>query len=335
MLRSHATELRDLHVHVLLDLEIFSQLERESEYGATERTVVDELQALTRRTTVAPFSSAISLLLDLKELKPDVVFNLTDWACGDRRGDASIAALLELSGIPYTGCNAWTLTLCRDKALSKLVAAQAGVACPRFYTVGRAPRLRSGATVPLPLIVKPRFGDASEGIGAAAVCRTRKAARARCRFIVEHYGDAIVEEFVSGREVSVSYLDGKVFPARELVWPARREFRIFSERLKHSRRVKIRAQLAIRALAAHRPTVQNVKDQSRKLFQAFGVKGYGRVDAILVKSQYWFLEMNPNPGLDLSASGLRPWGCLSSREVVARLVLAGFREHPRADYLCS
>ena len=46
--------------------------------------------------------------------------------------------LLELSGIPYVGCDVQSSALCMDKSLAYLVARRAGVATPDFWTVGRA-----------------------------------------------------------------------------------------------------------------------------------------------------------------------------------------------------
>ena len=43
--------------------------------------------------------------------------------------------LLELSGIPYVGCDVQSSALCMDKSLAYIVARSAGIATPTFWTV--------------------------------------------------------------------------------------------------------------------------------------------------------------------------------------------------------
>ena len=49
--------------------------------------------------------------------------------------DGAIQGLLELSGIPYVGCDVQSSALCMDKSLAYIVARTAGIATPKFWTV--------------------------------------------------------------------------------------------------------------------------------------------------------------------------------------------------------
>jgi D-ala D-ala ligase N-terminus len=49
--------------------------------------------------------------------------------------DGAMQGLLELSGIPYVGCDRPSSALCFDKSLTYAVAGRAGIATPRFWIV--------------------------------------------------------------------------------------------------------------------------------------------------------------------------------------------------------
>ncbi|HTW97240.1 MAG TPA: D-alanine--D-alanine ligase A, partial [Acidimicrobiales bacterium] len=90
----------------------------------------------------------------------DVVFPVLHGRFGE---DGTIQGLLELSGIPYVGCDVQSSALCMDKSLAYLVASRAGVATPKFWTVTPDEELdrdRFG----YPLFVKPARSGSSFGV---------------------------------------------------------------------------------------------------------------------------------------------------------------------------
>src|SRR5215211_7457615 len=62
----------------------------------------------------------------------DVVLPVVHGKLGE---DGALQGLLELSGIPYAGCDIQSSALCMDKSLTYMVARAAGVATPKFWTV--------------------------------------------------------------------------------------------------------------------------------------------------------------------------------------------------------
>ena len=62
----------------------------------------------------------------------DLVFPVLHGKQGE---DGAIQGLLDLSGIPYVGCDIQSSALCMDKSLTYLVARQAGVRTPRYRKV--------------------------------------------------------------------------------------------------------------------------------------------------------------------------------------------------------
>jgi dUTP pyrophosphatase len=164
---------------------------------------------------VTAYTSVPNLLAAIDKTKPDVVFNLTDVTNGDRRKDGHICALLELMGVRYTGVGPRGLMLARDKATSKIIAGRAGFAVPRFL-VGPPGPLQVPAKLPFPIVVKPRSGDASEGIsGASLVAKVRRLAD-RIQYLRRRgFDDMICAEYISGKQVFVSALNDRIVRPKE------------------------------------------------------------------------------------------------------------------------
>src|SRR4051812_42744543 len=91
----------------------------------------------------------------LRAIRPDVVFNIAEGFHGVNR-ESHVPAICEFFGIPYSGSDPFTLTLCLDKARTKETLSFHGVPTPKFAVVenladidGRTSALK------LPLFVKP------------------------------------------------------------------------------------------------------------------------------------------------------------------------------------
>ena len=65
-------------------------------------------------------------------IRLDVVLPVLHGRFGE---DGAMQGLLELSGIPYVGCDVQSSALCMDKSLTYLVARGAGIATPNFWSV--------------------------------------------------------------------------------------------------------------------------------------------------------------------------------------------------------
>jgi D-alanine-D-alanine ligase len=128
------------------------------------------------------------VLARLSRHPPDVVFNACEAPLGRPDLEAHVAALLEWSGVRFTGSGSETLALCRRKDRTNAVLAAAGVPVARE------------ALVP-PWIVKPAAEDGSAWITTDSICETvEQAAAAAARMP----GAALMQEFLPGREFVVS-----------------------------------------------------------------------------------------------------------------------------------
>ena len=121
---------------------------------------------------------ASHLAARIEAFAPDLIFNTAEGRRGRAR-EAFYPALFEELGFPYTGSDAYVLTVTLDKWLTKLVLGSAGIDTPRARLVTPASyrRLRDPGTLglALPVIVKPNYEGSSKGIGDDAVVRDARA----------------------------------------------------------------------------------------------------------------------------------------------------------------
>jgi D-alanine-D-alanine ligase len=239
----------------------------------------------------------------IREWEPDVVFNLLEEFHGEAVYDQNVVSYLELMRAPYTGCNPRGLVLARDKALSKKILHYHRIPAPRFAVVTLGRRLRRPKRLEFPLIVKSLIEEASAGISQASVVTTDEKLAERVRFIHEKLRtDAIIEEFIEGREMYVGILGNQrltVLPVWELFLdklPADAP-RIATRRLKIDPEFQKRHAVTIGAAKGLSDEQQaRFVKLSKRIYRTLGLSGYARLDFRLgADGTPYFLEANPNP----------------------------------------
>jgi D-alanine-D-alanine ligase len=235
----------------------------------------------------------------------DAVFNLAERFRGLSALDYTVAAVLEMLDVPYTGATSEGLMLARDKALTKKVLAYEGIRIPHFIVCGHGAPVQRPSDLRFPLIVKPLDEDASVGIAQASVVRDDHALAERVGFIHDKFDtDAIVEEFIAGRELYIGVMGNDPpipLPPIEMVFgtDSSAESRIATFKAKWS--VKYRESRGIQNEIA-----KNLSDDARqrlaevavRTYRAAGLRDYGRIDVRLAHDgAIYVVEANPNPYL--------------------------------------
>jgi D-alanine-D-alanine ligase len=321
--------LSRLTVAVLVDKEVLAPGTSRFLKGEGDSPLVNSLRRLVARVVVGPYTGAAGLLKWVEKVKPDLVFNLTEHVEGDRQKDSAICGLLELLELPYTGTGPRGMTLCRDKALSKLIAAREGFKVPQFFVLGRG-AARLPREMSFPLVVKPRFDDASVGISQASLVRTREALLRRIAFLKQSATDEIIcEEFVAGREMLVGVIEDRTMPVREMFIGrgAKAAPRLISYRLKHDKKYQRRWSFRTGFARLTAAQERSVKRLALKTCAALALRDYSRLDLILTPAGEWvFLEANPNPGLyPFKRSRYGIWSDIDFDRLVERVMLGALR----------
>lgn len=156
--------------------------------------------------------------LRLHETRPDIVFNMAEGLWGPNR-EAHVPAFCEFWGIPYTGSDPMTLSVCLDKGRTKEILAYHAIATAEFKVVHRWEDL-NGVPRP-PAIVKPLHEGSSKGITQASFCRTLVEMKDAAAIVLELYGQpALIERWLPGREFTCAILgngnEARVLPIVEL-----------------------------------------------------------------------------------------------------------------------
>ena len=104
--------------------------EMKTEDWKTEANLLTALGALGYTTEhLAIFDDLDLLRQKLESFAPDVIFNLADQFKNNRGFDQNIVSFLEMQGVPFTGCGATGLVLCKHKGISKKSSAIIASTC--------------------------------------------------------------------------------------------------------------------------------------------------------------------------------------------------------------
>jgi D-alanine-D-alanine ligase len=287
-------------------LETFAERALKAEDKPTEADVLRCLKRLGHEVeTLAVFDNVAAIVERLTAYAPDVVFNLTESFYHDRSHEPNIPALLDLMKVRYTGSGPEALLLCKDKALAKKVLTYHRVRLPRFVVSHRDRPLRRLRRFKYPAFVKPVSEESSDGISQASLVRVEEEAIERARFIHQKFNcDALIEEYVEGRELYLSVLGNKrltVFPPREIFFQDVPEdapkFATYHAKWNDAYRKKWGIK---NAAAGPLPdgVQENLTSLARRIYRLLKIRGFGRIDVRITSTgEVFVIEANPNPSL--------------------------------------
>ncbi len=286
--------------------------EDEAEFDTVETVdaVADGLRAGGHEVEKIEVTGPAShLAARIESFAPDLIFNTAEGRRGRTR-EAFYPALFEELGFPYTGSDAYVLTVTLDKWLTKLILSAQGVDTPRArLVVPDDRRLRDLGAVGLgyPVIVKPNYEGSSKGIGDDAVARDPRAlAEMLPRALRKYPAGVLLEEFIPGTDVTVPFVEGLgdegvLLPVDYVYEPgARSRFNIYDYRLKsaESNRVSVRCPPDL-----PRDVVARLRALSKLAIRTLGVRDLGRIDfRVGEDGRIFLLEVNALPSLERGAS---------------------------------
>jgi D-alanine--(R)-lactate ligase len=263
-----------------------------------------------RPALLSPDSSAHGMLV----LEPrrwvtiplDVVFPVLHGKLGE---DGAMQGLLKLSGIPYVGCDVQSSVLCMDKSLAYVVARQAGIATPNFWTVTANEHVDPHQFT-YPVFVKPARSGSSFGVSRVT---RREELSSGVKAAREYDSKVLIEEAVVGSEVGCAILgnDPEVIAGEvDRIALSHGFFRIHQEDEPESGSENSTFIVPADIPPESREVVQ---ETAKALYRALGCRGLARVDLFLKRDGTVVLnEVNTLPGMTsysryprmMAASGL-------------------------------
>lgn len=249
-------------------------------------------------------------------IRLDVVLPVLHGKLGE---DGAIQGLLELSGIPYVGCDIQSSALCMDKSLTYTVAGSAGIATPKFCTVTANEKI-DPEQLTYPVFVKPARSGSSFGVSNASGEEELLSAVQAAR---QYDSKVLIEEAVIGSEVGCAILgNGTDLVVGEVdrISLSHGFFRIHQESEPESGSDNATAIVPADISMESRAIVQ---ETARTIYRALGCSGLARVDMFLKEDGTVVLnEVNTLPGLTSYSRYPRMMAAagLSLAEVIDRVV---------------
>ncbi|MFH1244945.1 MAG: ATP-grasp domain-containing protein [Candidatus Omnitrophota bacterium] len=240
----------------------------------------------------------------------DIVFNLCDDGFRDNSLlEPHVPAMLDILEIPYTGSNFYTLATCLNKARCKEILAFHKIPTPQFQVFYNASDILN-ANLKFPVIVKPLHEDGSIGLKKESVVENITDLRERVDAVItNYYQPALVEKFISGKEVYVGILGSKenltVLPISEVVFNSRlsptTQICCYEAKwLPQSRQYK-NTPISCPA-KLEKETEEKLIHIAKRAYTLVGCDDYGRIDfRIDYDNRPYVLEVNPNPDISEDA----------------------------------
>jgi D-alanine-D-alanine ligase len=276
--------------------------------------ILDGVEAVHKALTESGYSVSHVPLLpplesakeNLKCLEADLVFNLFEGFDNHPETEAIVADFLSEIGLTYTGCPGSALSLGLDKVKTKAHLEAMGIETPRYQLLG--PETVSLFHLNYPCIVKPCAEDGSNGISEESVVHDFASLKRQVTKVSKSFGkDALVEEFIDGREFNITVLganEPKALPPSEIVYSLPPEIpRILSFSAKWDpQSIYFEHTKAVCPAKIDTELRERIINTALLAFSLLGSRGYARIDFRLnTTGQLKVIEVNPNPDISPDA----------------------------------
>lgn len=275
--------------------------------------------------------TAVDPLAELRRQSDDAIGVVLPLLHGPHGEDGTIQGMLELFGLPYVGAGVLGSAVCMDKAMAKVVAAQAGIPQCRWLEFRdgvdgpRTIAFRAIEEMGLPLFVKPANMGSSVGITKAHDAAELDAA---INLALRYDDVVVIEEMVDGREIEVAVL-GNALPETSVpgeIMPGSEFYDYEDKYITGAAKLVIPAPLSKEATA-------DVRELAAKVFTAMRCAGMARVDFFYEEfGRGWLLnEVNTIPGFTPGSMYPKLWDAtgLPYPDLIDRLVTLALESHRR------
>ncbi len=204
--------------------------------------------------------------------------------------DGTMQGALQLLGLPYTGSGVLGSALAMDKIRCKFLFAAHGLPTAPFAVAQKGEAIDYAAMLNQlngKVMVKPANEGSSIGMSSAET----PAELEQALTLAFGYDEAVlVEQWIQGREFTVSMLDGQALPVIEMRTP--RAFYDYEAKYQSNST----EYLCPAPLTAEQ--TQRLQQAAMAAFKAVGASGWGRVDAMMdEQGNFYLLEVNTVPGM--------------------------------------
>ena len=229
----------------------------------------------------------------------DLVFIAMHGTYGE---DGTAQSMLDAVKLPYTGSSAPVSALAMNKFVTARTASYHGLFTPLSFLISENEWIarpvevwrRVGPFLHFPVVIKPNNQGSSVGV---VIAKNKEEAVKAMEEIFKITNEALIQQFIKGRELTVGVLDYG-WPGSEYALPPTeikpKTNHFFDYRAKY----EIGASEEITPAHLGEAVTRLVQSAAKQLHKAVGAKGFSRTDIILdEKNQAFILEINTIPGL--------------------------------------
>jgi len=216
----------------------------------------------------------------IMESKADMVFIALHGGDGE---NGTLQAALDMLSIPYTGSGKKASMLAMDKFLTKILLSYYNIPIPKFTLVEN----KNYSWNHFPAVVKPREEGSSVDV---CFVYNEKELHQTVDKLLNRHDSLLIEEAISGRELTVSILRGEVLPIIEIK-PHHGFYNYHNKYTVGSTQYIIPAVLP----EVVEKLCENI---ALKIYNILNCRGMARIDMILSKGNIpYILEVNTIPGM--------------------------------------
>lgn len=229
----------------------------------------------------------------------DLVFIAMHGTYGE---DGTVQSMLDAVKLPYTGSSAPVSALAMNKFVTARTASYHGLFTPLSFLISEREWTtrpvevwrRVGPFLHFPVVIKPNNQGSSVGV---VIAKNKEEAVKAMEEIFKITNEALIQQFIKGRELTVGVLDYG-WPGSEYALPPTeikpKTNHFFDYRAKY----EVGASEEITPAHLGEAVTRLVQSAAKQLHKAVGAKGLSRTDIILdEKNQPFILEINTIPGL--------------------------------------
>ena len=206
---------------------------------------------------------------------------------GEEGENGKIQACFDLMGIKYTGAGYLGSALALDKILAKELFCHHAIPTPPWVALPKGADHGAAMAIPYPRFVKTKSGGSSVG---AAIARDEAAFATALQDAYRYEDTALVEPYITGRELSVGVLAGKALPVIEIA-PKQGFFDYHNKYQPGASIETCPADIAVEM-------TRKLQELAEKVYRILRMDSYARVDFIVDgEANIFCLEANTLPGM--------------------------------------
>lgn len=254
----------------------------------TGNAIADGLRRCGYNVQTIDVQGGFELVDKLNHEKPDAVVIALHGKFGE---DGCVQGFLEMLRIPYTGGGVLASAVGMDKIVCKRLAEKLGIPCPldEVFDLEKssAESFAKNLSLNLPVIVKPSREGSTINM---TIVHEQKELAPAINTALKSDNMVLVEEYISGREVTVGMINGDALPPLEIA-PKSGFYDYKSKYTKGATEYIVPARIGEKIS-------EKLKLWTTQIYNAIECDGTARADFIVTKEEKgYFLEINTIPGM--------------------------------------